>query len=213
MNKNIIHKNLVLHLNRMFVKKNDHYGDSFAKQGKRYPQAVLIRLSDKVNRLETLLEGTEQNRDLDESIEDTLFDIAGYAIMEIMARLIDRDCASVLDYEDLVQDSYKFDDYAALAMRTANPRLTPDQRLANVGLGLTGEAGEVADTIKKHLHQGHSLDRESIVKELGDVLWYVAEGADYLNIPMAEIAKRNVDKLKARYPAGFDTTKSQERME
>ena len=62
------------------------------------------------------------------------------------------------------------DAYQKLAARTMGPR-TPEQQLANAALGLAGEAGEVADTLKKHLFHARPLDREAVVKELGDCLW------------------------------------------
>jgi NTP pyrophosphatase (non-canonical NTP hydrolase) len=69
-------------------------------------------------------------------------------------------------------------------------------------LGLVGEAGEAADKIKKIIRDkgGYASeeDREAIAKELGDVLWYVANVARYLNIPLSEIAEGNIDKLTSR---------------
>lgn len=100
--------------------------------------------------------------------------------------------------------------YQELAMRTANPECT---NLSNVGLGITGEAGEVADLIKKHLHHGHELDREKMIKELGDVCWYVALGCTVLGIDMSSVMERNIEKLKKRYPDGFDSNKSINREE
>lgn len=100
--------------------------------------------------------------------------------------------------------------YQELAMRTANPEHI---NLSNVGLGIAGEAGEVADLIKKHLHHNHELDREELIKELGDVCWYVALGCTALGIEMAEVMQRNIEKLKKRYPDGFDSNKSINREE
>lgn len=70
-------------------------------------------------------------------------------------------------------------------------------------LGLTGEAGETADKIKKILRDKggeiHEEDREAICKELGDVLWYLASIARYLDLPLSEVAEKNVSKLEDRY--------------
>jgi len=82
------------------------------------------------------------------------------------------------------------------------------ERLSVAALGLTGESGEVADHIKKHLGHGHPLDMDSLRKELGDVLWYVAELSTTLGIDLGEVAQGNVDKLLARYPDGFSTKRS-----
>lgn len=96
-------------------------------------------------------------------------------------------------------------EYQKLAMRTANPEY---RVLTNVGLGLSGEAGECADIIKKHIHHGHDLDKEHLKKELGDVCWYIALGCELIGCSMDEIMRMNIEKLKARYPDGFDCEKS-----
>ena len=101
-------------------------------------------------------------------------------------------------------------EYQKLAMRTANGKC---RNISNVGLGISGEAGECTDIIKKHLHHGHDFDKEHFAKELGDVLWYVALGCEVIGIPMEEVMQRNIDKLKARYPEGFDCEKSLHRKE
>jgi NTP pyrophosphatase (non-canonical NTP hydrolase) len=85
--------------------------------------------------------------------------------------------------------------------------------LINGALGLTGEAGEVADIIKKHTMQGHDLDCEHIAKELGDVLWYVAETATAIGYDLETIMQMNIDKLMKRYPEGFSSERSQDREE
>lgn len=99
-------------------------------------------------------------------------------------------------------------EYQQAALRTANPEC---KNLSNIGLGLTGEAGEVADLIKKHLHHGHELDTAHVAKELGDVAWYLAVGAHIIGYELENILQMNVDKLMARYPEGFDSERSQHR--
>jgi NTP pyrophosphatase (non-canonical NTP hydrolase) len=101
--------------------------------------------------------------------------------------------------------------YQAQAARTLNPALDPRERLINGALGLAGESGEAADVLKKHLFHGHPLDRDALKKELGDVLWYVAALASAAGLTLDEVAQHNLDKLRARYPDGFDTQRSQER--
>ena len=70
-------------------------------------------------------------------------------------------------------------------------------------LGLTGEAGETADKIKKILRDKNGEiskeDRDAVCKELGDVLWYLASIARYLDLPLSEVAEKNVSKLEDRY--------------
>ena len=102
-------------------------------------------------------------------------------------------------------------EYQALAMRTCNPDLAKQDILINGVMGLCGEAGEAIDLVKKHLAQGHPLDVEHLVKELGDVAWYLAETATAIDIPLETIFQMNIDKLKKRFPEGFDTDRSQTR--
>lgn len=75
-------------------------------------------------------------------------------------------------------------------------------------LGIAGEAGEVADLIKKHVGHGHELDRAKLTKELGDVLWYVAALAHDIGVDLSTVARENVEKLKTRYPDGFSQERS-----
>lgn len=69
------------------------------------------------------------------------------------------------------------------------------------------------DLIKKHIGHGHPLDRERLLRELGDVLWYVSAIAGALGFTLEEVARANVAKLRARYPDGFDPARSQNRDE
>ena len=102
-------------------------------------------------------------------------------------------------------------DYQRQAMRTLNPALGKKDVLINSVMGLCGEAGEAIDIVKKHLAQGHALDREGLIKELGDVAWYLAETATALGIDLDAVLERNIDKLQKRYPEGFSAEKSQHR--
>lgn len=91
------------------------------------------------------------------------------------------------------------DDYMDTTYFTVNyPR---DNALAYLGLGLTGEAGEVADKLKKWIRD-EEADWESVVDELGDVLWYVAQIAGYLGYDLSEVALRNIKKLEDRKARG-----------
>lgn len=98
-----------------------------------------------------------------------------------------------------------FRDYQKLAMRTCKKFDRREDAIANVGLGLTGECGEVADVIKKHLCGGKELDKQHLQEELGDILWYIAEACEVFNIDMLEVAQSNINKLMNRYPNGFDS--------
>ncbi len=77
--------------------------------------------------------------------------------------------------------------------------------------GLAGEAGEVAELAKKQIFHQHGIDKDKWKKELGDVLWYVAACASKLGLTMEEIMEHNIEKLKARFPNGFNSTDSKNR--
>ena len=104
-------------------------------------------------------------------------------------------------------------EYQKLAMTTLNPDLSKQETLINGVMGLCGESGEVIDLVKKHLHQGHPLDREKLIKELGDIAWYLAEVAYVLDTDLDTVLEQNIAKIKARYPDGFDIEKSIHRTE
>ena len=103
------------------------------------------------------------------------------------------------------------DEYQELAARTLRAGQPPRDRLANAALGLTGEAGEVAEHVKKHLFHDTPLDRDAVVKELGDCLWYVAALAGTIGVSLDEVAATNVEKLRRRYPEGFSAERSRSR--
>ena len=104
-------------------------------------------------------------------------------------------------------------EYQKLAMTTLNKEMSKKDMLINGVMGLCGESGEAIDIVKKHLAQGHELDREKLIKELGDIAWYLAEMATVLDIELEEVLERNIEKLKKRYPEGFDKEKSINREE
>ena len=104
-------------------------------------------------------------------------------------------------------------EYQKAAMATLNPALDKKDVLINSVMGLCGESGEAIDIVKKWLMQGHELDKERLVKELGDVAWYLAEAATALDIPLEAVFQGNLDKLRQRFPNGFDTEASVNRKE
>ena len=99
-------------------------------------------------------------------------------------------------------------EYQKLALRTANKELSEKELLTNGALGLAGEGGEVADAVKKHRYQKHELDRAHVAKELGDICWYIAITSHAIGYDLDTILQMNVDKLKARYPNGFEAERS-----
>lgn len=102
-------------------------------------------------------------------------------------------------------------EYQRLAMKTLNPDLDKKDVLINGVMGLCGESGEAIDIVKKWLAQGHELDKQKLAKELGDIAWYLAETAYALDIPLEEILRGNIEKLKKRYPEGFSAQRSIDR--
>jgi len=97
-----------------------------------------------------------------------------------------------------------FDEYQTKALRTS--RQDKNDELFHLVLGLVGEAGEIAEKMKKLVRDHNSdeaaIDREDMKKELGDVLWYTAVLADYLGISMEEVASKNIAKLADRQKRG-----------
>jgi len=104
-------------------------------------------------------------------------------------------------------------EYQKLAMTTLNPALSKTDVLLNGVMGLCGEAGEAIDIVKKHLHQGHELDKDKLTKELGDIAWYLAETATALDVSLEDVLAGNIEKLRSRYPEGFSTERSVNRNE
>lgn len=130
----------------------------------------------------------------------------------------------------------KANEYAELAMRTNDGRCT--ERLEdwekfrtgtlyrgdatieeaidaggviNACLGLSGEVGELNDMIKKWIFHMSEIDREHLKKEAGDICWYIALFCHSMNFSLEEIMEKNIEKLRKRYPEGFDTAKANNR--
>lgn len=101
---------------------------------------------------------------------------------------------------------FSLDGYQRLTRRTAG-----DATLPILALGVAGEAGEVADIVKKAFGHGQPLDFDHLAEELGDVLFYVAALADAAGASLSDVANFNVEKLRRRYPDGFSTERSMNR--
>ncbi len=104
-------------------------------------------------------------------------------------------------------------EYQKLAMKTLNPELSKKDMLINSVMGLSGETGEVSDIVKKWLFHGHELKKEELTKELGDIAWYLAEATTALDIPLESIFEDNINKLKKRYPKGFNVEDSKTKID
>ncbi len=109
-------------------------------------------------------------------------------------------------------------EYQKLAARTLISK--PDFELTNKEtmllwqvIGLTGEAGEVAENIKKGVLHRHGLDESKLLKELGDVMWYTAALVTILGGDLSDIMETNIAKLRERYPNGYSSEDSIKRVD
>ncbi|MBQ6492587.1 MAG: nucleoside triphosphate pyrophosphohydrolase family protein [Erysipelotrichaceae bacterium] len=107
----------------------------------------------------------------------------------------------------------EINEYQKKALKTLNPALDKKDVLINGVMGLCGESGEAIDIVKKHLHQGHELDSEKLINELGDIAWYLVETAYALGADLEDVLRKNIEKLEKRYPEGFDEERSMNREE
>lgn len=97
-----------------------------------------------------------------------------------------------------------FHEYEELAYRTDGTKdLDLDTQTVYCGLAIAGEAGELADYIKKVYFQGKPLEKTKLLLEMGDILWGLSKLARVLDTSLATIAHMNIQKLKERYPEGF----------
>jgi NTP pyrophosphatase (non-canonical NTP hydrolase) len=85
------------------------------------------------------------------------------------------------------------------------------KRLLHGGMGLSTEAGEFLDALKKHIFYGKKLDKVNLTEEMGDIFWYIAIIADELEINFEEIMNKNIKKLKIRYGDKFSELKASQR--
>jgi len=93
-----------------------------------------------------------------------------------------------------------FNLYTEAAMRTAKDMGSEQMNLIHAAMGLSSDAGEFVDCIKKHTIYGKELDRDNAIEELGDCLWFIALAADTLGVSLGQIARANIAKLAKRYP-------------
>ena len=103
-------------------------------------------------------------------------------------------------------------EYQRLARRTQNRELTGFARKMHALHGMAGEVGEIHGIFQKQ-YQGHNVVRDALIDEMGDLMWFIAELSDVIGITLEEVCKRNIEKLKKRYPEGFDEDRSVHRDE
>jgi NTP pyrophosphatase (non-canonical NTP hydrolase) len=82
-------------------------------------------------------------------------------------------------------------------------RMSYMARLIHAGMGITTEAGEFMDALKKHTMYGRQIDTTNLKEELGDLMWYISLACDELGITLEEVMERNIAKLRKRYPEQF----------
>lgn len=106
------------------------------------------------------------------------------------------------------KDHMTANDYQRMALRTSGEYHSRFDMLRNAVYGLNGEAGEVIDILKKHEFQGHDLEQKKLLDEAGDVCWYIALLCEALGTTLENVMMQNIEKLKKRYPDGFDKNRS-----
>lgn len=109
-------------------------------------------------------------------------------------------------------------EYQKQALRTFKGRVDfdvspEDQSIIWHALGLVGEAGEIAEHVKKGVLHQHGLDRDKMFKELGDVCWYLAALCSNLGVDLGDVMNANIEKLRIRYPEGFSSKDSINRID
>ncbi len=113
---------------------------------------------------------------------------------------------------DESKDSQAFSD----ALDIIDEQGLAPERLITAALGITAEGGEFAEIIKKCLFQGKPMDEHTIYhmkRELGDVMWYIAQACIALECSLEDVIYMNIEKLESRYPDGFDSFRSNNRNE
>ena len=104
-------------------------------------------------------------------------------------------------------------EYTQHVLRTASTTEPGMHTLLNGVMGLSGESGECIDLMKKVMFQGHAVEEKQMAEELGDVAFYLALSAHAIGYDLETVLQMNVDKLKERYPDGFDPDRSRNRKE
>ena len=99
------------------------------------------------------------------------------------------------------------DEYQALAVRTCNKSLTKEQTINHALFEMCSELGEIHSFYQKQL-QGHIINEDKMMLEVGDLLWGIAEFCEAMDWSLDDVAYKNIEKLRDRYPSGFDPQRS-----
>lgn len=125
------------------------------------------------------------------------------APVEDIARVVALNCKD---------DCMTLNEYQHQAARTISEELLPHEIESHALHGMTSEIGEIHGLFQK-VYQGHEVNGEHLKKELGDLMWFIAEYCTACDWSLEDIARMNIEKLKARYPDGFDAERSLHRKE
>lgn len=122
------------------------------------------------------------------------------------------------EYSRCTRCDMNANEYQRLASRTLIDRPPFDISPREImvvwnAIGLAGEAGEVAELVKKGIFHQHGLDVEKMAREIGDVCWYVAALCTTLDLDLGAIMADNIAKLEARYPNGYSSEDSRKRVD
>lgn len=115
-------------------------------------------------------------------------------------------------YENAVIDDIYADDYQTMAARTISGDLYKTEIELHALHGISGEAGEIHSLYQK-MYQGHKMDDMHLKKEIGDLLWFVAELCTVRGFKLSDVMLTNLAKLRERYPEGFEAKRSLNRAE
>ena len=113
-------------------------------------------------------------------------------------------------------DSSKHTSYFKETCDIVNEQGMAPERMLTAALGLSAESGEFTEIVKKVIFQGKPMDdytKHHMKRELGDVMWYVAQACIALDTPLGDIINMNISKLEDRYPDGFEVARSENRKE
>lgn len=103
-------------------------------------------------------------------------------------------------------------EYQVLSRRTQNKYLSPEEKRCHALYGMSAEVGEI-HSLFQHMYQGKLVEKDCVLDECGDLCWFLCELLDTYNIEFADVLRYNIDKLKMRYPEGFDKERSEKRHE
>ena len=110
------------------------------------------------------------------------------------------------------KESHGFSTHPENVQHFKNFNPTPSQcELLHAAIGIAGEAGELLDTVRKHVFDGQPLDRENVIEELGDLCFYLEAAMQAIGVTREEIEELNTAKLSKRYEAGYSDKEVQER--